>query len=204
MIHDSKLTYEKHVDHIVSKANKAMGFLKRSCSQFMDLKIIKILYCSFVRSSLEYCSQVWNPMYDIYISRLESVQRNFTRFLQYKCKTRDHNYELRCKRYHLLPLKARRKISDISFLVKLTQSYIDAPQLLSKINLRVPTRSSRTPFLLLNVPRCYTNYRQNSFFIRCAKFYNSLVDFSELDLFVTKPHVLNRLLTKHWFDSCSI
>lgn len=200
VMHDSKLTYEKHVEHTVNKANKAMGFLKRSCSQFTDIKIIKILYCSYVRSSLEYCSQVWNPMYAIYVSRLESVQRNFTRYLQYKCKTRDHNYESRCKRYHLLPLRERRTISDISFLVKLAQSCIDAPQLLSKINLRVPTRSARTPFLLLNVPRCHTNYRQNSFFVRCAKSYNNLVDFSELDLFITKPHVFNRILTKQWFE----
>lgn len=73
VIHDSKLTYEKHIDYIANKAYKAMGFLQRTCSQFSSVKIIKILYCSFVRSSLEYCSQVWNPRYDIYNSRIESI-----------------------------------------------------------------------------------------------------------------------------------
>lgn len=200
VIHDSKLSYEKHVDHIAKKANKAMGFIIRSCSQFSDIKIVKILYCSYVRSILEYCSQVWNPHYDVYINRLESIQRKFVRFLQYKCNTYDLNYEARCKRQHMLPLQERRSISDICTMVKIAQSFIDSPHLLSMIRLRVPTRSVRIPFLSFYVPHCATNYRKNSFFIRSANSYKKLVDFPDLDLFSNSPSVFKRVLSDHWFE----
>ncbi|KAH9642593.1 hypothetical protein HF086_011186 [Spodoptera exigua] len=119
---------------------------------------------------------------------------------------------VRCNRFHLLPLKERRMISDVflsediriidirRFLVKLAQSHIDSPNLLSNIGLRVPKRSVRIPSLNLNVPHCSTNYRQNSYFIRAVKYFNTLTDYSELDLFATKPQVFTRTLSKHWFD----
>lgn len=54
VIHDTtKLTYEKHIDNITNKANKTHGFVMRSCSQFSNIKTIKILYYSYVRSILE-------------------------------------------------------------------------------------------------------------------------------------------------------
>lgn len=52
VIHDSKLTYERHVDHIVKKAYRTMGFVLRASSQFTNLKVL-ILFPS-VESSLQY------------------------------------------------------------------------------------------------------------------------------------------------------
>lgn len=201
VIHDSKLLYEKHIDHIAKRANRAMGFIKRSCSQFSNVKAVKILYCSYVRSILEYCSQIWNPQYDIYVNRLECVQRKFMRFLQCKCKTNDLSYAARCKRHHMMPLKERRTMSDISTVVKIAQSIIDSPHLLSLIRLRVPTRSARIPSLSLYVPHCATNYRQNSFIIRSANCFNELVGFPELDIFNSKPSSFKRAFSNRWFES---
>lgn len=200
VIHDHKLSYDAHIGHISNKANRMMGFVLRSCSQFTNLKTLKILYCSYVRSILEYSSQLWNPQYDVYINRLELIQRKFMRFLQYKCKTFDTNYEARCKRHHILPLEVRRKIADTTLLAKIAQSKIDSSYLLSKLQIRVPHRSVRhqTTFA---APRCFTNYRRNSFFIRSVTSFNQLTDFPNLDIFNTKPISFNKFLTDHWFES---
>lgn len=202
VIHDTKLTYNKHLDYIINKANRSLGFIRRVSSEFTNIKTIKILYCSYVRSSLEYCSQVWNPQYHIYINRLESIQKRFIRYIQFKCKTYDPSYESRAKRFHLLPLFERRRIADIVSLLKIAQNKIDSPVLLSKIYLKVPSRSSRIPSLLYT-PFSSTNYRKNSFLIRTSKEINTLNDIPELDfdLFNTSVDVLKRIMTRHWFDA---
>nr|XP_026488482.1 uncharacterized protein LOC113395139 [Vanessa tameamea] len=69
VIHDKKLTYAKHVDEIAKKANKAMGFILRQSSLFREVKVLKILYFSYVRSTLEYRSQVWNSQYHVHENR---------------------------------------------------------------------------------------------------------------------------------------
>ncbi|XP_026744752.1 uncharacterized protein LOC113506092 [Trichoplusia ni] len=67
--HDSKLLFETHVDNIVSKATKSLGFIMRVSKSFKNAKTLKILYCTFVRSQLEYASEIWNPCYQKYVDR---------------------------------------------------------------------------------------------------------------------------------------
>lgn len=113
---DCKLLFDQHIDYIVNRASKALGFVIRVSADFRSLKTIKILYCAFVRSHLEYASQVWNPQYEIYKSRIEAVQKKFLRYLDYKARQYSDDYNHRCKRYHFLPLHYRRDINDINFI----------------------------------------------------------------------------------------
>lgn len=195
--HDSKLTYDKHIDKIVKKANKSMGFIIRSCTQFSSVKLIKTLFCSYVRSTLEYCSQIWNPQYYIHINRLESIQRKFMRHLQYKCNTYDNDYESRCKRHHMLPLYERRALADVILTMKIAQAKVDSPHLLSKIGLRVHSKSIRQP-IYLHVQRSCTNYRKNSFFVRSANQVNKLTGKHEFDIFNTSPDALKLIICRSW------
>ena len=199
VIHDSKLIYDKHIEDIVNRANRSVGFIKRICTQFSSIKVIKVLYCAYVRSILEYCSQVWNPQYDIYINRLESIQRRFTKYLQFKCKKFDKDYESRCRRHHMLPLRERRTIADIAYLNKIAQNHVDSPHLLSEIKLNVPRLPARHPKYLC-VPYSASNYRRNSFFIRTSNSVNKLKGYPEFDLFNTPAHSTRSFITRSWFD----
>jgi hypothetical protein len=55
------LNYTTHINFIVSKAFKLFGFLKRTSSEFSNVRTIKALFVTLVRSQLEYASQVWSP-----------------------------------------------------------------------------------------------------------------------------------------------
>ncbi|KAJ0173127.1 hypothetical protein K1T71_011303 [Dendrolimus kikuchii] len=200
VLHDSKFLYDKHIDHITKKAYKTLGFVMRVSSQFSNVKVLKILYGSLVRSLLEYASQAWNPMYDVYVNRIESIQRGFLRFFEFKCKVSDNHYEARCLRHHILPLHKRRQIADIVMLSKIAQSKIDSPYLLSKICLKVPTRRFRNPIQLF-VSRISSYYRANSYFNRMSNNYNLLAVTHDIDLFISNPQNLKTALVKHWSEN---
>lgn len=179
---DSKLLFNNHVNDVVSKASKALGFVLRMSSQFQSIKTLKILYCAYVRSHLEYASQVWNPSYGIYINRIEGIQRKFLRYLQYRTNIYLPDYSARCKKQHLLPLHERRRIADISYLLSLANGTIDCPELLGQLGLRTSSNALRKPNLL-HIPTARSNYRQNSFLIRACRCYNSMSKNVDLDLF---------------------
>ena len=68
-------TWNTHVDHILKKANSrlfALRLLKKAGLVLIDLITI---YCSVIRSILEYASPVWAALPDFLSSHLESVQK---------------------------------------------------------------------------------------------------------------------------------
>ncbi|RVE44642.1 hypothetical protein evm_010728 [Chilo suppressalis] len=120
VILDEKLTFVNHVDDIINKAWRMLGFLKRICRDFHNSTAILCLYSSLVRTVLEYASCVWNPQYKIHKERIERIQRQFTKFLAFKspnCPYRA-NYENRLKHLKIDTLEKRRKCADILLLHK--------------------------------------------------------------------------------------
>lgn len=199
VIHDSKSIFKDHIDHIASKASRALGFVVRMSNDLKSLKTIKVLYCAFVRSHLEYASQVWNPQYNVYITRLENIQKRFLRFLDYKTGQQSLDYEHRCKRYHFLPLQIRREVNDLCFLSKLANGGIDCPELLSRIGLRTNLLALRhRP--LLHIPFAHTNYRQNTFMIRGCRTYNRYSTEYDFDLFETSTATIRRTINLDYFS----
>lgn len=197
--HDHKLLFDEHIESIINRASKALGFIMRTSLNFKNLKTIKILYCAFVRSHLEYASQVWNPNYKIYINRIENIQKKFLRFLDYKAQVCTSGYINRCKRYHFLPLEHRRTISDISYLMSVARGSIDCPDLLAKIQIRTNIKSLRKR-PLLSIPLVKTNYRQNAFIMRASSAFNKWCVDCDLDLFCTSTAAAKRRLTKKIFE----
>lgn len=198
--HDSKLLFDAHVDAIVKKASKSLGFIMRLSKCFTEAKTLKILYCTFVRNNLEYASQIWNPRYFKYVDRIENIQKRFIKYLCFhqKIPYQSSQYLQLCKKFHLLPLVKRRDIADYIFILKIIQNLIDSPELLYKINFNVPFKSSRfhPP---LQIPLAATNYRQNSLMIRASRSFNNLSKQHDFDPFMTNINVARRLLSLDFF-----
>ena len=115
----SQLSFKRHVSYIVDKASRTLGFIFRITKHFTSVYCLKALYCSLVRSTLEYCSVVWHPSYQNGAVRIESVQRRFLRFalrrLPWRNRFRLPSYESRCRLIHLETLQTRRNIARAMF-----------------------------------------------------------------------------------------
>lgn len=198
--HDSKLTFESHVDAIVAKASRSLGFIMRLSKCFTQAKTLKILYCTFVRSHLEYASEIWNPCYHKYIDRIENIQKRFIKYLCYHQRVpyQSENYLNLCKKFHLLPLINRREISDCVLVLKTFNNNINSSEILSKFYFNVPGRSKRSnpP---LRVPFASTNYRQNSFFVRASRNFNRVCEQYDFDPFATGVSVARKCLSLNFF-----
>ena len=77
MLFDSKLTFVKHIQTVVASVKGALGFVKRTPKNKFTIASAKMLYYALVRSKLEFASVVWQPFHDIYIRKIESVQKDF-------------------------------------------------------------------------------------------------------------------------------
>ena len=60
---------------VVSNANRMLRLIKRTCKGLNDMKTLRTLDCSLVRSNLEYCSLVWSLYSRKNIDKLDGVQR---------------------------------------------------------------------------------------------------------------------------------
>ena len=72
VIVSSDLTWSKHIEVIVAKANKTLGLIKRLLKDTSDLKVRKILYCTLVRPILEYACTLYTAKHR---KLIENVQR---------------------------------------------------------------------------------------------------------------------------------
>ena len=81
IITNHHLSWNPHIDYIVSKSNRMLGLIERTFKGLDDPKTLRTLYCSLVRSNLEYCSVVWSPYTKRNTDKLERVQRRATKLI---------------------------------------------------------------------------------------------------------------------------
>ena len=75
VILDTKLTFSKHIDTTVSKANKVMGLIMRSMQtgytvRAFSWKRILTAYYGNVRAILDYCCVIWGGAAKTYLDRI--------------------------------------------------------------------------------------------------------------------------------------
>lgn len=73
------LTWSEHAHERCAKANKMLGFLRRSSMEVNNIKIRRTLYLAIVRSVLGYSTQVWSPQSIELIKKNERIQRRGTK-----------------------------------------------------------------------------------------------------------------------------
>lgn len=174
VVFDSKLSFTDHIHLKVTEATKMIGFIIRNCKMFTNIKSLKILYFSYVRSKLEYGSLIWYPYYINHKLALENVQRKFLKFLSFKT---DAIYPERgiaqislLSRFDMNSLELRRKCSSISFLYNLLNNNIDCPELLSQLCFNVPNYPSRLNYTFY-CPHARSNLLLKSpIYIMCNNF----------------------------------
>ena len=194
VIFSSDLSFNLHIDNIVLKSSRLLGFIKRNTKHISDTKALICLYNCLVRSTLEYCSVIWTPRYACHINRLERVQNKFVKYLLYKFHFpyNDLPYETRLLLCGFKSLECRRRQAFLLLLYKIMNGLTDCDILLGAISISVPNRRTRHTHLFHErVHR--TNYGQGAFVDRMAANYNRF--FTDCDIFNINLLSLKRLLT---------
>ena len=161
IIFDKTLSFNLHIDFIVSKAYSMLGFMMRICSDFNDVSVFYSLYFAHVRAHLEYAAVIWSPNYSVHICRIESVQKKFYSYLfrkfGYYNVIKFAPYEFKCSVLKIEQLSDRRKNARILFVFDLLTGRIDSTKILSLIDINVPVRRLRNN-TFIRIPNHRTNY----------------------------------------------
>lgn len=172
----SNLNYSKHVNEMVKKAFKMLGYLKRTCVDFHNPCTILLLYKTLIRSNLEYATILWNADVKYLTEKVERVQKKFLKYFCYKFHDSysSDNYEELCNKYNIPPLCSRRSYLELSFLYKIYNSNYDTPNLLNELNIRVPSHSFRDKSLFY-MPTSRVNASKQASLRRITNAYNILI-----------------------------
>ena len=186
---DSKLSFNYHVDHIVAKANRIVGFIKRNFSLIDNVPALRRLFVTIVRPILEYNTVIFNSISKHQAKRIESIQKRFLRFLHVKhgfhkdnsvwCNCDD---DLLCNFYNIPKLHVRRNIFDCVFLRRCLLSYFNCSDCVSLFGLNIPRLSARRRDLIY-IPRNRVDVTKKGFIGRISRLFNTLNSTSNIDIF---------------------
>lgn len=164
-------SFNDHIQAQVNKANKMLGFIRRTISgSKILLPTLRSLYVALVRSHLEYASEIWSPKSITMIKRIEGVQRRATRLM-----LPDFSYNERLKRLNLLPLVYRREVKDLSTFYKLKCGYFNS-SLKSYFQFCSDERLRSHASNKLRINRFRTELFKGTFFNRIPYLWNNLPD----------------------------
>ena len=186
---DPKLTFEKHMNDKVNKANSVMGVIRRTY-EFLDEYTFLQLYKALVRPHVEYANAVWYPYKIKDIEAIENVQRRASRLVP---TLKDLSYEERLRKLGLPTLVYRRLRGDMVETYKTLHSVYD-PDVATLLTLRGES-ATRGNSMKLFQSGCRTNLRKYSFALRVVKTWNNLPE--EV---ISAPTLksFERRLDKHW------
>jgi hypothetical protein len=168
----SDLSWDAHVNFICSKANRALGFIRRQlgkCSQEVKLKA----YTALVRPHLEYASCAWDPHVETQINQIEMVQHRAVRFILGQHSRLDSVTEM-LSTLKLNTLEFRRKNARLCLFFKidkgLTPLITPRELQLKPFQRRLDNGRAYEHFI------CHSNPFFSSFFPRTVREWNSLSD----------------------------
>ncbi|KAF0751787.1 Reverse transcriptase domain-containing protein [Aphis craccivora] len=159
ILYASSLSFNQHIEAIVARALKVLGFIKRNTKHFTSVNCLRSLYLTLVRSIIEYGVVVWHPYLARHQHKLEQVQNRFLSYLAFVSKTDVSPCDYVQLRiiFNIPSLSSRRTDIDVRFLASLLNGTLDAPNLLAEIPFKVPTRGIR------NLDQFYVPYHSTAY-----------------------------------------
>jgi len=79
VIIDNKLKFDLHVNSAVNSATRKAHYVLKKFTHH-DTNLFSLLYKTFIRPGLEYCSQICRPYHSTHFSKLENCQRRLTKW----------------------------------------------------------------------------------------------------------------------------
>lgn len=104
IIMDDHVSFNLHIDSIIKRTFRSLGFINRITQPFRHTSTLRILYFSYVRSVLDFGSAIWNPCYKVHIDRIEKIQKKFINILNYRFRIHT-SYDHSLTHFNLLSLE---------------------------------------------------------------------------------------------------
>jgi hypothetical protein len=125
--------------NVCSRASRMLEFIARFTRGITDPAALKTIYCALVRQTMEFSAVVWSPHQLGHIAQIQRVQDRFARLVGVRVGTpyREVHVGEMQQLLGLYSLEDRRQIQDVLILFKLIRGYIDCPELLGRVDLRV-------------------------------------------------------------------
>ena len=86
VITDSELNIFDHLNYVINKANKQLGFIKSHSKDFNNNETLRLLNMALVSLIIWYNSTIWYPIHAETITRLERIQHKFFKFASSQLK----------------------------------------------------------------------------------------------------------------------
>lgn len=195
VVFDQRLSFIPHIDNIVLKAFRMLGFVRRNTWHMNDTRAISALFNSYVRSLLEYNSLIWSPYHRCHIDKLERVQNKYVRYYlwKYRFPYKEISYHTRLQLAGLPTLRLRRDQAMIFFLYKLLNGLVNCEELLSCLHIRIPARRTRL-IQFFEIAQHRTEYGSNDIISRMCTLYNG--SYQQYDLFCSSLKIFKRDVTR--------
>ncbi len=160
--------YKQHIANTAAKASRRVGISMRAFA-CRDAEFMRRLFVSYIRPQLEYAAVIWSPLDVASITRLELVQRRFTKYI-----TGFYNlsYPERLHRLNLPSLKLRRDLLLLCFMYRVLHGGLAVSH--NMFGLSVCNNNTRSAGIKLSVPRPYCSVFKTSFMYRGTHLWNSL------------------------------
>ena len=124
----SDLTFQTHIENTLTAANRLVGWSLRTFRRRSSM-VMMTIWKSLIQCKLDYCSQLWSPVDQASISRLESVCRHFTAQI---AGLGDLDYWERLTALRMYSQERRRERYRIIFIWKVLQGYVQGYNIPSK------------------------------------------------------------------------
>lgn len=168
---DRNLNFKQHIDVIVKKAFRKSYQVRKSFGTH-DAQVLTRLFTAYVRPSLEYGSMLWSPHTQNQITKIERVQRKFTKIILRK---RDLSYTDRLRILNLQTLAIRRKINDLLLLHSIFYKHVNIP-FVNNIIVPVSNRTRGNSLRLSTLHRSRSDVVKYSWLHRAIRDWNCLPD----------------------------
>lgn len=178
---DERMTFKAHLNQVVARAKCTLGLMKRLAKDFDCPYVTRSLYCALVRPTLEYCSIVWDPVFEVDKKRVESVQKQFIifalRYLGWQDPFHLPSYESRLQLIDMHKLSVRRSVAACTLVVSCLNGETKSSAIASQFRFHTPTRVSRSASAarkLCLLPLARPLYVNNSPLRRCIESFNEV------------------------------
>lgn len=200
VIFDDRLTFGLHIENVVARSYRMVGFIRRSTQDFKNVQTVRSLYFAYVQSLHDYACAVWQPFHACHFKELDRVQKSAIKhlcFIEKKDLFDSKTIVQWRSHFHLLSPSARMQYLNTCLLWKLINGNIDCSQLLDLMTFHVPNRSLRNS-KLFSASFHRTEYGLNQTFSRLLRSHNDLESVLDIDLFFQSLATVKRLLMDHF------